>query len=495
MGNQKDNILQLFDGIDKKELKSINDFVNSPFYNKSKRLSDFFALIYKNYDVYKANGLSKKELAKKLYPGESYSKKTDEKIRKLLSDFGKLLDTYLITVKFMGNNDRMSLALIKTLRERGAEDRFKKKLNDLTKKLEKVKYKDEKHYKLESELVEEELKMEFADKMLKYSETDQRASDTNDHGFILTKLRTFNSMWTKQYYNKEKLDYVWSFYDAIKKYIEDNYQEVKINHPSIFLEYMTLKIFKYDDLNDFKEMKEFILKYSDIIPRTEYSDHSWNIISYASLMVNKGYIEYRKEVLEILKKLDLKDAIVNDEDLLPSEFKLAVDISIAERDLEWTGYFIKKYRGKIKKEYSNGLVNLSLAKLNFYANNFSKAKSYQEKVEYNDYIHYFDAKMLLAKIEFELRNFGNVLNSVETLKKFIKSHSELPDVYIKTYERFSVDVLQLIKLYENKFLGKDITVDRDIFIKNFNSNKHFIYSKDWFLEKIKLLKKEPELIS
>ena len=145
MGNQKDNILQLFDGIDKKELKSINDFVNSPFYNKSKRLSDFFALIYKNYDVYKANGLSKKELAKKLYPGESYSKKTDEKIRKLLSDFGKLLDTYLITVKFMGNNDRMSLALIKTLRERGAEDRFKKKLNDLTKKLEKVKYKDEKH--------------------------------------------------------------------------------------------------------------------------------------------------------------------------------------------------------------------------------------------------------------------------------------------------------------------------------------------------------------
>lgn len=485
----KDNIIQIFDGIDKKELKSLHDFVSSPFFNKSRRLSDFYELIYKNFDVYKANGLTKKDLAKKLYPGETYSKNTDENIRKLLSDFGKLLDSYLVTTKFLQDEDSAAITLVKTLRERGMEDKFKKKLADLKKKQEKVKYRDEKYYTLESELIEEELELEFTKNMLRYSETDQRASDNADWNFIMDKLRYFLRTWTKQFYNKENLEYNWTFYDDIEKFIEKNLHQIKKDHAAIFLEYLSVRMFKSEDHEDFKNMKDYLFDNFMRIPKNNYTDYSWNMISFAMLQVNNGNTHFRKDILDLLQELDKQDLLVHSGELLPSDFKIAVDISIAERNLNWTEYFINKYKNKIKKDYSKGLINLSLAKLKFYNENYEDAKKFQDKVEYVDYIHYFEAKLLLAKIEFEKNKFENVISAVETLKKFLKSHKELPEIYLNIYKKFSTDINQLLKLYENDHLGKNIDTDLELFNKSVLNSNQFTHSKEWFLSKIEFIKR------
>lgn len=490
----KENIIQILDGIDKKELKSLYDFVNSPFFNKSRRLSDFYELIYKNYDVYKANGLTKKELAKKLYPGETYSKKTDENIRKLLSDFGKLLDSYLITSRFMQDEDQNAMALVKTLRERGVEDRFRKKLADLKKKQEKVKYRDEKYYKLESELLDEALELEFTKKMLSYSETDQRASDYTDWNFIINKLRHYILMWNKQFYNKESLGYNWSFYYDIINFIDKNKNSIENSHPVINFMYNVLMLYNEEEKVSLNDAKDFLIKNFMVFPADIYLQYNWELINYAMLQVNKGKIEHRRDILDMIKNLDERNYITKSKYLFPTNFKIAVDIAFAEKEYDWAEYFINKYKTKIQKEFANGLTNLSLAKLNFFKGEYHNAKLYQAKVAYNDYIHYFDAKILLARIEFEKKDYNNVLGVLETLKKFIKSHNELPEIYLKSFQKFVINISLLMKIYEEELLGNDVEHSTKKLYDSVIDSEGYIYAKNWFIEKLEQIKK-PELSS
>ena len=87
------NIFKLLGQFSKPELKAFENFLDSPYHNKSKKIKRLFIEIYKFHPQYSHQKLTKEYLSKKINPLLKYH---DSTLRDLMSGLLKLLKEFLI---------------------------------------------------------------------------------------------------------------------------------------------------------------------------------------------------------------------------------------------------------------------------------------------------------------------------------------------------------------------------------------------------------------
>ncbi|MBN8568209.1 MAG: hypothetical protein J0M18_01155, partial [Ignavibacteria bacterium] len=64
------NTIDILKTLNKTELKSLGDFINSPYFNSIEKLKDLYIEVSKSYPDFTSKRLEDEAIHKKLYPGK-----------------------------------------------------------------------------------------------------------------------------------------------------------------------------------------------------------------------------------------------------------------------------------------------------------------------------------------------------------------------------------------------------------------------------------------
>ena len=132
---------KLFKHLSKEELLKFEKFVNSPYFNNSKKVTELFTIV----NTSSGEKLSKHKLFSLLYPAEKYN---DSRMRKILSDLNKLFEKFLgyrgiETIDPLSINTRM----LELMQEKGMYEEFSSGYKLFSKKLAGEYFKEETYYR------------------------------------------------------------------------------------------------------------------------------------------------------------------------------------------------------------------------------------------------------------------------------------------------------------------------------------------------------------
>src|SRR5690242_9552158 len=89
----KHKIFDLLRSLDQDEFKKLGDFVNSPYFSKSRNVIEAYNYVYPHYPSFKDSSLSKFKMYEHLFKSENYK---DSSLRNVMAKLVKAVETFLI---------------------------------------------------------------------------------------------------------------------------------------------------------------------------------------------------------------------------------------------------------------------------------------------------------------------------------------------------------------------------------------------------------------
>jgi hypothetical protein len=213
-----------------------------------------------------------------------------------------------------------------------------------------------------------------------------------------------------------------------------------------------------------------------------------DLINHCQRMVNYGKTEFEQKIIEFAGLLESK-GVFEKFGISDNHLKIFIECSIGTKQYEWAEDFIKRNIKHADEANRDSIYNLGLAKIHFFRKEYSISRDYLMKVSFEDYVHYIDAKLIEARIEYEEKCFVEIASIIQTVQKYLKSHTEIGDIYGKSYLAFMDFLIRLVKIYESSLIRKTCDYDIKKLKQGISSYPAQLYGEEWLLEKISEIEK------
>jgi hypothetical protein len=462
-------LIEVLSSLTPQEFSRFGAFLKSPLYNKGSRILSLYTLL----KAEKANGFSsldKQKIYKKVYKDNNFN---DQKLRKLLHDFYKLLEKFIALCEYEKDFMQEELSLLRALRERKLKRAFTRQLVNVKAKQGSPFDRNIEYYRDRIYIGYEE-DMFYLEKTLNTEETRLKPlEDSLDNYFIITKLDLFRSMISDSYLaNKNIRPGMW-MKDNIIKRIEENIEAVKKEHPFIYTEYLMYMLIEKTDADSYYfELKAFINKNGSKINNSELRILYSSMMNYCAMSHNKGKQEFKNEMFAIIKKLEKKSLLFTQNSHV--DYINAVTLALDLKQFMWAKKFIEEYKGVLEEEQRNDAYNLALGKYYYALRNYDNALHHLKIIGYMNFYYYFFINRLLLKIYYEKREHDGMLSVIDAMKHFLLRKNTIPAYYRDSNKKF-------IK-YFNKLLSCK-TREEAHSLKSMLSAEASFAEKNWLMEK------------
>lgn len=424
-----------------------------------------------------------------MYPNEPYK---DASIKKLISDFNKLIERFAVQKELEEDKVNYSLTLLKQFRKNRLEDKFEKLYKEIELLNEDDRSEVDLYYENRMRLLCERFELQFHKSIKEKKDIFQKKSDMLDLEFAMKKIYLYEAMISIQLINRE-VKYDYSFMKEINDYIAINKKNIIRNEPELYRNYLQLKIYSDDDRkNLLDELEDFIYKHYDekkiLRPLIDLS----NMFTYFALKYNHLHKPYVNKNFEIYKYIHETNLLNKLENISHVNFWKAVQAGLNAKEYEWVKTFIDTYKNRIEPEFRDVLKNYSYGKLFYELKDYNKSLFYLSLINFKDYYIYTNAKKMLIRVEYELGNIENVITQIENIQKFYASHTEIADNYkINTLNYITIiNELAKLRLKSYKPAQKiDMAFKKNKLMKNLEKTKDNIVYYKWLCEKINELTK------
>ncbi|HMQ69597.1 MAG TPA: hypothetical protein PKA90_11720 [Ignavibacteria bacterium] len=482
---QADSIL-ILKTFSENEIRQFEDYLNSPFHNKNKKVVEFFSILRKYHPFYNPEDISKENLFREMHLKEKYR---ESYIRNLFSDLNLLCEGFLQQIHARENYAGGKM-VIEELNKRNIFDVMEKKIRILEKKAAKEKNKDNNYYS-NKVFIYEAKSFLLVDKTL----TDNFRNDQmlcNLKLFLINMMELYFYLIVEEQRVKIKHDF--EFLNLLLNYVKNNINDFT-DSPLLMIYYNLCRCF-IGDQNDeeyyFASKKLFQRHFKtlhDIDRKNIYSMFQ----TFCSNKIDKGFDNYNKELLNILIEM-LKQNILSHKGNSYIDLNLYRNIIVLCVTLRQTSVlrdFIHKYLKLSNPESREDLSVYSYAHLEFLQKNYEKTLMHCAKIDFNDLLSsanenlYFknDIRKLIMFSLYELNSNESALSHIDAYKHFLKSSKLIKDDLRNRFNQFLNFVNELIKLRlrfdEYKILKLKEKIQMSTEIMN----------KGWLLEKLNELEK------
>lgn len=476
----KIDIIQIHALLDKKEFNKFGDFIRSPYFNTEPRFIKLYELI-----KFEGAQLTREVLSKKIF-GEN-SSINDIRFRKLVSEFMKLFERFLAEMEFSADPLSQKFMVLEKLKKMNLRKEFLKQADDIIEYIENETVKDELYYKNMTDVYAKKYSVEEVNFKDYKKDISFILNEYTDKYFAAMKIFLFQRFATLEYSFDINTSEHKTFYNEVLNYIELNCEKIKLKDPEIYLRYLALKLeFDSFDHEIYKEYVEIMTGVHSKIKINEYLFYLM-LMNVLSKLINSGKHEYNINVIDITKKMDIK-GLFNKQPIHYQNLKIITESAIVSKEYDWALQFLEKHIECISQLNKESVFYLMVAKLYFFKNDFIATRKSISKVSMDDYFHYIEAKLIECRVEFELENYLSAIDTINTAKKFLKSHKEIGKEFRNAYTIFLNSLLKLIKYHEvydkDKFL-----FELEMLEKNILADDNQIYAQNWLIEKIKEIKK------
>jgi hypothetical protein len=473
---ENSKIAELLISLSDNEIKNLENYIRSPFFNNSRQLTEFFELLMVYHPCYEK--LKKTEIFEKLYPTEAYS---DKKVRDILYRMLKLCEDFLSQLEFLKNNLLQSRFTIQQLSSRNLEKHFTAKIRETERELEKEtnigsdylfsKYSVYSQKRNFLEMIENVKK-----RVIYYGDLGTEINLFTVYTVYTILKYEINNL-SSQKDLKFSLDF--KILDYILNFIKENDFS---GYPIIDIYYNIILLNRNgEDLQRYLNLKELIDKNVD-----KFSEEDRLIVlveqfNFTKVQSLKGTDFYRKENYRILKQNTDKGIYPKEGKYFAStSFINIVTMAAAKKDFEWIESFLNKYTGSIEPELQKPILTFLRGIINYHQGNYGEALKYLAKVSTSDPHQQSKVKINQLRIYFEIGEFERVLSTVDAFKHFLSSVKYFPDFIRERYINFSNFLNRLTNavLSENQKTLFDIK--RDILA----INPETLENKIWLLAQI-----------
>lgn len=472
---QKTKLVEIIQALDDKEVKRFDDYVNSPFFNKSDKVVALFKFVRKYYPDFDHNRFTKENAYKASFG--SKQKYSVQKLRNLMSQLAKLLEAFLVQLEIETDEDIQDVSLLKALDKKRIDKQFAQKYQELSKQKLAVVEKAANFYYMNHQIEEQAFNHNI--------KRNNRLNDTNledvvnnlDYFYLGYKLRYYCVMLNSQ--SVITVQHRMELFDQLLDYLKDNSFE---HIPAIHIYYLLLLLLKEEDDVYYEELKGFLGEHHEVLPIMELRQVYTAIFNYLNKKLKGGESKYLKDIYELYKLMFERDILIHNGFINNHiHFRNALIAGLRFGELEWAENFIEKYSPLLIPLNRENLVNYSLAELNFHKKNYKQTLDYLLSFEFEDAYNYAEHKTLLAKTYYELEEDEPLFALTHAFRIYLHRDTNIAEHFQKTYHNF---IRILNKLAKARFDPDSNVQD----IEKELEELRYITNREWLLEKIIELK-------
>lgn len=485
----KHNLIELFKTFSFIDVKNLEKFLKSSYFNGSEKMITLYREIIKYYPRFIDKEFTKKNLSVKTSVSGRYNEST---LRDALSELLRLTLQYLSISNFEKNDFDVENYLLDELLRRKSDKIFTRRSKNKHHLSELV---DSRY--LYNKFWHETLLFNHDAvnrKILHKKDAVERVDRLKATSYDLLKfyISEIISMYlnSKILANKYNIDHSKNPLNIIVNNLDldsliQNYNNVK-DSMIIYLYKYLLEAFDYfSDEKYYFEYKSYFEENKHCLSSDEIAFHYNWMINYC-ILKKKTSVRHNnidKELFNIYNELLINKYYKDrkNEYLSVELFRDIMIHGLFMKRYNWTFNFIKKFNTEVAPEHTENILNYSNTYFYCQTGNYTKALECYNKIVMNNFVYKYDIKNLVIKMYYELNYFEEALCEIRSFKEFLRNNALVTESrrirtgnYLKYFEK-----LILFQIENNKpeldYLKKRITDDINLSYK------------EWLLNKISLL--------
>ncbi len=461
--------------LDKKQLKRLQKFITSPYFNEQKQPVILLNLLIRYHPTFESKQATKEKIYQKLFGKVTYN---DAKWRRLSSTLFKLCEQFLAHELFNQDQGQSHLYLLRYYEEKGLIKHFNTSLKALREQQNKKQYQDAKFFYYEY-LICLQAQIAFVlnkedVRTPKYNQILQHIDETLEHYYFLSKLHISGLILNHS--KVVQFDFEPSFISTILEHLE-----TKEHVPPLISMYANmLQMINNENASPyFQALKKALQENTSEISTNDLRALTIFARNYCIAQINQGQEHYLQEWLDIFKS-ELNNLVIDrDTNISIGNFKNAVTSALRLGALEWVESFIETFIHHLPTSQQTDVYHYSKAHLYFYQKKYNASIQLLYQAEFTDIFYKIGARKILLQIYHELDEIDARDNLINSLRVFIHSKKELisPTFIesIRNFLNFLTAISKLLPSEKQQIAALKVELE----------NTRVVTEKRWLLEQLR----------
>lgn len=433
-------LVRLIKSLTPPEIREFKDFVNSPVFNKNKKVIALYDYLKEFYPEFTSNKLTQEAAFKKVFPDEKYDY---YKIKNIISDLLMLGKEYLTFLSYRDHSEKNGKFLLEQLRERSLDNIFEQTLKVYSKKLNETKIKDENFILKNLELTEEELSFRIPKDPNSRLDFFQKELDYFLTYSVIRLLKFYNIMLHEN--QQHKNEFKMNMFREVLEYLKKNSNE---DNPTLLIYFNIILLETEINEKYFFELKKLKNKYFDELNAGDRYMIFLHMASYCAYVYNvEGRTDFMREHFLLSKENYDRGTIVLGKILYP-DFLNHVKIALRVNEFEWAEIYISEFNHLLTEE-KDSTLNFCYGIINYKKGNLDKALDLLTKANFPNFLIKIQVKTLLLQIYFEKQLFEQAISMIDNFRHYISREKLMVEEYKKSFFDFLRITNELIRLNTN----------------------------------------------
>lgn len=445
-------LLDLLLGFSAKSFRELDEWLQSPIFNKNQDLLDFYQCILP--ELKKGQAPTKKAVFKKLYPQKNFD---ERQINYQMSFLLKQAEAYLAYQSYQSQPLREEYYCLRAYADLGLDKHYNYILNQTKRRLKKRR-RDADYYYYQYLLAEVENQYFLQQKLRRYDPRLQQASDFLDRFFLASKLRYACEMLDRRQmfaadYQPQLLDEIWSYIES-RDWKEEPFIDIyaqilrMLRHPTDEAYFETLQQLLENQAAAFSEEQQ-----------REWYTYALN---YCVRKINKGQKHFMMPLFELYRYLIEAHLAFEQGKLSPWSYKNMIGLGLRLEQFDYIESFIETYTPFLDEEFQKDALHYNRAELHYYKKEYEQAHEHLLQVELSEDIHYkLGGRRLLLKIYWESEEEEALLALFASFRMFLRRNQLIAQRVREGYLAF-IQIVQQLHRGKTADLEQKIKETRDL---------------------------------
>jgi len=411
---KKSNLFQILSGLNKKEVRELRKWVQSPAHNQREDVILLFEFLVMDLGKNRGDEITKEKAFLQVFPNEKSH--DDAKIRQTMHFLMKATEEFLVFREISNDKVKSNTILAKVYRKKRLVKNFKKALSGAEQEQEKRLFRNSFYYQSDLEIRQERITqaIEF-DQGKGYD--FQGLNDALDHMFLSSKLREICTMISNQ--NVNTVEYNTGLFDHILLYLEKNTTLLEISAIGIY--YYGFKCSRDpDDVESFQKLKSEIFKSKNLFPSVELRDLYLIAINFCIRRMNGGDKQYFREAFELYNEGVEQEVLLYNGVISRNTFLNMVSIGAQLKEFDWLDQFIKTKVVLLAEDIRENISHYGRSRYYFEIGNYDEAMELLSQIEYDHVILNLIGKGMLVRIFYEKEYNDSLESLLESMRAYVQ---------------------------------------------------------------------------
>jgi hypothetical protein len=465
--------------LDQQELKSFEQWLKSPWANKSKKMIVLLAKVKKYYPTFEDEKMTRIKLFRQVLPKGRYS---DQQFNNVLSEGYFTLQKFLIFNSLKKNENLQRELLVDVFHNHHLEDWFFREMPLEIEALESKPIKDwEDHlglFQMHRRIYHhpnQKMRMEGGNQTL------QKMEEQLDILYLLEKAVILNEKIFRQRIMKNE-DY--EIDKALKIWLAQS--EEYIDHLTINL-YRKRFLYKEETLlEQFMDLRTIFLERYQELNTKEQKVHLFSLLNDTSYLIRKGAIKSTEAL--VLYKLGLETKLLlNKGKITLNSYISIVGVSNKKKDFAFTELFIETYTSALPKDIQMDAYHWAKAHTQYKKGNSRECLDLLINHHFKNQTFQVLTRTLNTQAYFDLHleddSYDSFLFSyLDAFEKWLGRNN----IDKKTNKSPSLRFVQITRMLAKAYLKEPAYFEK---VKDLYHTENNIHAKEWLKEKIDNLSK------